>query len=57
MYGEVKQKFIVYKIFGNGENGSELNNGTDEITSWRFDFGGSGNGIVPKFNFTTRASG
>ena len=33
MYREWKQYLIIYKLFGNGENGSELNNGTDEITS------------------------
>ena len=33
MYREMKRNFMIYKLFGNGENGSELNNGTDEITS------------------------
>ena len=29
----MKQNFALYELFGNGENGSELNNGTDDITS------------------------
>ena len=33
MYREMKQRFMTHKLFGNGENGSELNNGSDEITS------------------------